>query len=295
MSMMRIIPQKIRRGVGFAWGRAWPQRSCLIPQSLKDESMNYLKSNQHRLLFVMGSGRSGTQLIANLLDASGKSVVFHEPNFMEDVGTMDMLRRDPVQAVRYWQEFRCVELYRRWKSAPEGMMYGEVNGTIRYQVQAIKQLFPEAKMVLMTRDGRGVVRSVMGWRQFYGPRSKGAFALAPLPGDPFELEWPNMNRFERICWGWQDTYELLMRHIPSTHWLTLEQSTSDFDYFDRQFTQNVSLSISHELWHQHTTQKSRNATKEYSFPAWDQWTDAQKLAFNRICGPTMRKLGYSID
>jgi hypothetical protein len=170
-----------------------------------------------------------------------------------------------------------------------------VNGTIRYQIQAIRQLFPEAKMLLMTRDGRGVVRSVMGWPQFYGPRSKGAFALAPLPGYPFETEWTSMNRFERICWGWQDTYELLMRHIPSTHWLTLEQSTSDFEYFERQFTQNIGLTISREAWQQHVSRKSRNASKEYGFPAWVQWSDAQKQAFIRICGPTMRKLGYSIE
>ncbi len=291
---MRVLPQSFRRKIGFAWGRAWPLRSIMIPKSLKREAMEYLKENQHRLLFVMGSGRSGTQLISDLLDASGKAIVFHEPNFHEDVGTMDILRRDPVQALRYWQEFRSVELYRRWKNAPVVMMYGEVNGTIRYQVQAIRQLFPEARMVLMTRDGRGVVRSVIGWPQFYGPRSKGAFALEPLPGDPFEVEWPEMSRFEKICWGWQDTYELLMRHIPPTHWLTLEQSTSDFDYFDRQFTQNVGLSISRELWKQHTTSKSRNSTKVYGFPSWEEWTAKQQEAFIRICGPTMNKLGYRL-
>lgn len=288
------LTKSIRHTVRFARGRAWALRSHLTPQSLKTNAFDYLKNNQNRLLFVMGSGRSGTQLISNLLDASGKAVVFHEPNFLEDVSTMDILRQSPEQALRYWQEFRSVELYRRWMKAPKDMMYGEVNGTIRYQIQAIKHLFPEAKMLLMSRDGRGFVRSVMGWPQFYGPRSKGAFALAPLPGDPFEADWPTMNRFERICWSWQDTYELLMRHIPHTHWLTLEQSTRDFEYFDRQFTRNVGLTISREVWQQYVSRRSCNATKEYAFPAWEQWTDAQKQGFIRICGPTMRKLGYSV-
>lgn len=104
-----------------------------------------------------------------------------------------------------------------------------------------------------------------------------------------------MNRFERICWSWQDTYELLMRHIPPTHWLTLEQATLDFEYFDRQFTRNVGLTISREVWQQHVSRRSCNATKEYAFPAWEEWTDAQKQGFIRICGPTMRNLGYSLE
>lgn len=292
---MKLLPQSIRRPISFAWGRAWSIRSRLIPGSLKVEANAFLADHQEKMLFVMGSGRSGTQLISDLLDASGEAVVFHEPNFKEDVGTMNILRRDHAQTLRYWEEFRGVEVYLRWQQAAGKTMYGEVNGTIRYQAQAIKQLYPRAKMLLMTRDGRGVVRSVMGWPQFYGPRSKGAFALEPLPGDPFEAEWSTMNRFEKICWGWQDTYESLMQHIPSTHWLTLEESTRDFNYFDQRFSRNVGLTISREVWQQHVSRKSRNATKEYGFPAWEQWTDAQKRAFTHICGPTMRKLGYGIE
>lgn len=242
----------------------------------------------------MGSGRSGTQLITDLLDRSGKAVVFHEPNFNEDVGTMDILRRDLQQAVRYWQEYRAVELYQRWINAPEGMMYGEVNGTIRYQTPAIKQLFPKAKIVLMTRDGRGVVRSIMGWKAFYSPHSKGAYALEPLPGDPFLQQWPQMCRFEKMCWGWRDTYELLMQYIPETHWLTLEKSTTDFDYFNQRFLQNVGLDVPYEVWQQRVTRKSNNASKQYGFPAWNDWSEEQKQQFIHICGATMHKLGYSL-
>jgi hypothetical protein len=292
---MKLLPQSISDQISLAWGRAWPLRSRLIPKSLKDEANAYLRERQSDMLFVMGSGRSGTQLISKLLDDTGRASVFHEPNYNEDVGTMDILRRDHEQAVLYWQEFRSAEVFRRWNSVPAGTMYGEVNGTIRYQVRAIKQLFPDAPIMLIARDGRGFVRSVMGWPQFYAPHSNGAFALAPLPGDKYEHEWSGMNRFSRICWSWQDTYELLMRYIPPTHWLTLEQATSDYGFFDRQFARNVGLPITQASWQRHVSRKSPNATRKYGFPAWEQWTEAQKQAFIRICGPTMRKLGYSIN
>lgn len=291
---MKLFRPKIRRGLSFAWGRAWALRSKMIPVAVKRESHTFLQAHQENLLFVMSSGRSGTQLISDLLDASGKAVVFHEPNFREDVSTMDILRSDAEQALRYWQEFRSVEVYRRWKAAPNASMYGEVNGTIRYQAHAIKQLYPRAKMLLLARDGRGVVRSVMGWPQFYNPGSKGAYALAPLPDDPFYLAWPRMTRFEKVCWQWRDTNESLMRFIPPSHWLALEHVTSDFNYFTERFSRNVGIDIPHEVWQAKVSHKSRNASGEYGFPAWEEWSGEQQESFVRICGGTMIKLGYEI-
>jgi hypothetical protein len=292
---MKNVFFSTRRAVAFAWGRCWSWRKHLISKAIKDEALGYLETNQARLLFVMGTGRSGTQLISDLLNASEKAVVFHEPNFREDVSTMDVLRRDHQQTLRYWREFRGVEIFKRWMKEPEGMLYGEVNGTIRYQAQAIRELFPKARMLLLSRDPRGVIRSVMGWKQFYGPGSKGAFALAPLSGDSFEAEWGDMSRFERICWGWQNTNQMLMKVIPPSHWLMLEKCTTDYEYFDRHFSQNVGIQITRQVWQQHVSQKSRNATKEYGFPAYDMWTEEQKQSFMRICGPTMQKLGYQVD
>ncbi len=266
-------------------------RSRLIPQSLKNQAYSFLYENQDKLLFVMGTGRSGTQLISNLLGSSQEAMVFHEPNFNEDVGTMDILRRDQELANRYWRHFRSVEIYRRWLRGPRGVMYCEVNGTIRYQAQAIKYNFPEARMLLMVRDGRSVVRSVMERPQFYGPHSKGAFALKPLPGDPFEAEFPTMNRFEKICWSWRDANEFLIKHVPTDCWISLERLVTDYDYFLAHLTNNK-LNISYKTWNELTSQKSKNSTRDYVFPSYESWSKCDRESFNRICGETNEKLGY---
>lgn len=284
----------MRRETKFAWGRAWRLRSKFIPRSQVLEAEAYLQQHQEAMIFVLGSGRSGTQLISDLLDRSGKAAVFHEPNFFEDVGTMDALRRDEALAERYWKDFRNVAVYRRWMSEPAATYYGEVNGTIRYQAPAIKGLYPKAKMFLMVRDGRGVVRSVMGWHQFYSPGSKGAYALEPLPDDPFYDDWPHMSRFERLCWSWRDTNEFLLRWIPESHRLRLEDMTSDYEYFVTHFSSHVGLDPSFDEWQERVSRRSRNASQEYHFPAWPEWTGEQQQSFVRICGSTMAKLGYAI-
>lgn len=207
---------------------------------------------------------------------------------------MDNLRRDPKLAIRYWEEFRSVEIYKRWLAAQSASIYGEVNGTIRYQAPAIKQLYPGANLFLMVRDGRGVVRSIMGWRQFYSPGSKGAYALAPPVDDPFHNEWASMNRFEKICWSWRDANEFLIPIIPDSHWLRLELITSDYAYFTEYFAQRVGIDVDYNTWLAVVSNKSRNATRKYGFPAWSDWSKEQKDSFTRICGETMVKFGYVI-
>lgn len=289
---VRKSAARLERELGFTWGRAWHLRARFLPVELCAEAHRFLTEHQNKLFFVMGSGRSGTQLITSLLDSSGATAAYHEPNFKEDVGTMDILRRDTALADRYWRDFRSVEVYRRWQRQAPGISYGEVNGTIRYQTPSIIKLYPEAGMLLMARDGRGVVRSVMGWPQFYGPDAHGAYALEPLPGDPFCEEWPRMTRFERVCWSWRDTNEFLMNCIPVNRRLQFERITSNYEYFAERFLGSIGLELSRDSWSRIVGQPSKNATANHGFPHWCHWGDAEQKAFWRICGDTMARLGY---
>ena len=284
---------RIRQIPRFIWGRAWRLRSILTPDSEKQEALKYLQEKQKNLLFILGSGRSGTQLISDLLEQTGETMVFHEPNFTEDVSTMDRFRRDQKELMDYWTHFRVVEIYRRWKMSPDIKFYGEVNGTIRYHAAVIKELFPNAKLFLMVRDGRGVVRSVMGWPQFYNRCSAGAYALKPLANDKAFVEWGGFTRLEKMSWGWQETNEFLMRHIPENNWLQLEKISSDYEYCNNRFFSKIGVNIPREVWDARMSKKSSNASKTYGFPVWNEWSDKDKVRYMSICRDTMNKLGYS--
>ena len=291
---VRKLAKPISRFIKILWGQVWWLRSKFMSRSLKQQAQIFLNENQANMILITGTGRSGTQLLSDMLASTGSARVFHEPNFWEDVGTMDFLRRDSNLSMQYWKDFRGVEVYRRWMEEPHLPFYCEVNGTIRYQIPAIKEIYPSSKLLMVVRDGRGVVRSVMGWPQFYGPGSKGAFALSPLPEDPYWSEWSRMSRFEKVCWSWNDTHEFLMRQIPEGRWLRLELLTTDFDYFTERLSKYIDIEISYETWNAAVSKRSRNATREYGFPEWKDWSGEQKDAFVRICGETMSKLGYAI-
>lgn len=291
-SLLTRLRRAARRRVAHEWGLAWPMRSRFISDDEKREAGAFLESRQEQMVFVLGAGRSGTQWLCELLRATAGPAIYHEPNFREDVATMDQLRRDPSLAQRYWREYRGVEVYRRWRAQPEARHYGEVNGTIRYQAPAIRALYPRAKNFLLARDGRGFVRSVMGFPEFYGTSKYPAYALEPLPGDPLLPLWPSLDRFEKVCWAWRDTYEFLIASNPPSQWLLLERLVSNYDYFQARLAGAIGVAVSRETWRGGAERKSDNSTAEHAFPAWDDWGRERQASFVRICGDTMTRLGY---
>ena len=192
--------RKIKDKCRWLKGRNWYLRSFFLTNKYKNKANDFIRRNQENSVFILGTGRSGTQLVSNLLRATGKVQVFHEPNFYEDVSVMPKHRKNQELTKIYWQQFRKYQIYERWRYSQDGTMYSEVNGTIRYQIPGIINELPDAKLLLLVRDGRGFVRSLMGWKQFYSSDSKDAYALSPLPGDPYYECWHDMSRFERICW-----------------------------------------------------------------------------------------------
>ena len=253
-------------------------------------SLHSLEQRQEDMFFILGTGRSGTQLLTSLLSHSD-AMLLHEPDFKDDVATMEAVRASRAKGEIYWKWFRSRQIDKRWQRNG-AKKYGEVTGTIRYHAPLLAELFPKSKLFLLSRDGRGFVRSLMGWKHFYGPKSKGAFALKPFPEDPMFSEWPRMTRFERVCWAWTETNEFLMRSIPKQDRVTLECIVRDRSYFEERIVKELGLEVPEGSWEAVTQAMSRNSSKTYDFPAWQDWTHVQRDAFKRICGDTMERLGY---
>ena len=289
---LRGVASSARQKLFMSWGRLWGLRSCTFSSSEKRDAHLYLSERQKNLLFILGSGRSGTQLVTQLLEASNRVAAFHEPNFFEDVATMDAFRKHPEGAMEFWRDFRSVAIYRRWRAASNKTHYAEVTGTLRYHVSTIQKLFPSCPIYLLSRDGRGVVRSVMGWPEFYGPRSRGAYALSPLPDDPYHTRWNAMSRFERICWAWRDANQGLMQDVPQVSWIQLERLSTGFQYAQDIFLHPAGIDLTHNTFNRCISTKSPNSSREYYFPAWKDWTHMQQHQFRDICGDTMIQLGY---
>jgi hypothetical protein len=194
---------------------------------------------------------------------------------------------------QYIQGYRKYSIYQKI-AARNVQCYGEVSGTLRHHVESLQEVFPWSKMMLLVRDGRDVIRSV--WRfDFYKEGTRGAYNLKPQQSDPYYERWNGMSRFEKLCWSWMWSIEYALQYIPAESVIHFESIIRDYEYFREKVLIPLGLNMKEDVWREGMSSKSPNATKQYVFPHWKDWSSIQKEAFKRICGLSMRKLGYELS
>ena len=242
------------------------------------ESWNYF--------FILGFGRSGTAFMANLLNHSPGAYVFHEP-VIEDFYAHVQAHYSPQKAIRYIRGFRKREIYTRTCHLFPGI-YGEVNGALRCHAGAIKEVLPRATLIHLVRDGRDVIRSHMS-RRTMTIKHPLSISIHPTKLDPWKTNWNKMDRFSKICWSWQEENARLRKTVGRL--VQFERILSSYDYFYNEVLEPCSIFIDKKDWEM-AISTPRNTTSNFKMPRWEDWSHAQQMRFNEICGEEMRNCGY---
>ena len=239
--------------------------------------------------FVLGFGRSGTAFMANLLDKAPDAYVFHEP-ILEDFYAHARMHWNTDDGDRYIQSFRKREIYTRMRRIHSGI-YGEVTSTIRCHAEAIKKTFSKVALIHLVRDGRDVVRSTFSKRTM---TIKNPFSMSihPDKSDYWYASWPDMDRFSRICWFWQEENRRLRKAVGKT--VQFEKILSSYEYFASEILGPCGIHIEKKDWNI-AIATPRNTTSKFSMPKWDDWAPDQKVPFGRYVGRKWRIMGTSIN
>ena len=240
-----------------------------------------------KFFFILAFGRSGTAFMADLLDKSPGSYVFHEP-VLEDFFAHARAHHDPQNANVYLRRFRKKEIFTRMRHIPSGS-YGEVNSLLRCHAEAIAKAFPGVVLIHLVRDGRDVIRSTFG-RRTMTIRNPFSRSIHPADSDPWKAHWSEMDRFARICWFWQEENRRLRTTIGKP--VQLERILSSYEYFRDEILGPCQLNIKKKDWEFAIT-SPRNTTSKFQMPKWNLWTTEQQKTFRKICGEEMENCGYS--
>ena len=258
-----------------------------------------------KFFFVLALGRSGTALIADLLSHSEDQEVRvnHEPSPI-----------DPkLMCLRYSGSFDDAldgMLRKRFQEVlandADRSIYGEVNSYLRYESRWLRKTFSPAILHLV-RDGRDFVRSAYT-RTVYTPWEE-HLPIVPKDDDPYAAHWSHMDRFEKLCWYWRHTNEMLQRDI-ADH-VRLEDVLESYEHARNQLIEPLGLEIPFETWRsaverpKNTSKQNIRAQKLRNFllrrhrprfqplPHWSRWDSEKKRRFWEICGDVMQSLGYS--
>jgi len=138
-----------------------------------------------RLFFITGMGRSGSFFLADLLNSPGVAV-YHETH--TDYKALVDAYWNPANAIEYIDGMRSRVIASRILAA-KCEVYGEVNGLLRFHVNALRR-FENATILHLVRDGRLVVRSGMNRKAFTPTDSNVTGRIEPWADDPYRERWP---------------------------------------------------------------------------------------------------------
>ncbi len=156
-------------------------------------------------VFMLSTGRTGTQTMANVLRLSAKVLAEHEPrprlvkssfDAYMDVENEDWMARwtDFVLAVR--DDFVL-------EANAKGQVYVESNNRLTYVAPAVAAAFPASKFIFSHRDPYQVIQSGMRRGAYAGPNMAWNFArIRPRAGEPYADAWETMTPLAKEAWRW---------------------------------------------------------------------------------------------
>ena len=262
-------------------------------------------------IFIIGSGRSGTLQMAKMLEnIEGvqahheylfenilKPSVLHRMGLIKSEGIKDILLETHVPAVHYSDE----------------PVWVDSSNALPWIIRPLYELFPNARFIHLLRDGRKVVSSfyhkfseimysdecVYKLNKWIAnpelllspPPEKKYWRPIPVKGEKYFEEFTKFNRFQRLCYYWQDCniriYESLSV-VPDNQKASfhLEDLVSDstvlecfLNIFGAKYDDSYLLKLKRPV----------NVHVPQNFPL----TENERVEFNSIAGHAMNMFGYS--
>jgi hypothetical protein len=161
--------------------------------------------SDHEAFFVLSTGRSGTQTLAEMLKMADNAHVWHHPQPYMIQETLEAYWDVIDKKTTFWSG-RGHIIRQAWD---QGLIHGETDHNMTPFCADIAKDIPNSRFVILVRDPREFVRSGMRRNYFRGTGEWEAGRLRPHETDPMAEGWSERSQFEQVAWLWAETY----RHI----------------------------------------------------------------------------------
>lgn len=205
--------------------------------SIKNWHHHIITSDITNPIFIIGSPRSGTTFLGEILDAIPNISYYYEPPIVKYYARLvyeDLVSFNQAKRFYTW-------IYRSLlKLAPREGGIKLVDKTPRniFIVEVLREIFPGAKFIHIYRDGRDVACSLLNkpWHlaesKKLNKREPGGYLYGPYPHFYIEsnrkLEYMQTSDIHRCIWIWKRHVEKgieLERKLPSYSYLNLKYET----------------------------------------------------------------------
>lgn len=268
-------------------------------------------SNETIPVFILGSGRSGSSMMAKLLSGIPDIEVHHEYlcTHIQQVGAMYYMQLMDMQETK--QKIEKIHGSAIYYS--KAKYWIDCSNKLSWIIQPLFELFPNAKFINIVRDGRKVassfyhklndemyddesVKIMQDWLNDRNnlpipPPEKKYWWNIPQQGQPFYEDFPKFDQFQRACYHWREINRVILKsleNIPKDQqlFIRLEELASDRDVL-KKFLGFIEVDYCEQFFE--LLQRPHNV----GFPIDFKLTDIQLKQFNEIAYDMMDKLGYA--
>ena len=261
-------------------------------------------------VFIVSSGRSGTQMCHKLLSTFHEVEAHHEYmcTHVQPLAVLHYI----VTASHDTAVKELTQLHSAAVFYSEADVWIDASNKLSWLIRPLLQLFPSAKFIHLVRDGRKVASSFFHklGEEIYDDRSvsilkaylaepdkhacpppeKKYWWNRPVPGHPLADTFGNFDQFQRICFHWAEVHRVILRdleQVPAEQQLTvkLEDLVACPEQTDK-FLRFLGLRCTD--YHVALLQRPHNVhvPQDYSL------NERQREQFWKIAGDMMRRFGY---
>lgn len=252
-------------------------------------------------MFVLSSGRVGTQTLSALFQLKHHVFVYHEPK--PNLYALSKLAyKYSGQLLEYeevWQEAFMTarkDLINHSFNCNKG--YIETSPQTTFLAPVILQVIPNVRFIHVVRDPRFVVRSGMR-RKWYEGHLADRTRIVPHSESEAGQKWETYTPFKKNLWLWAETNRWIMDFfsiLPNEQKITIHSEdifAADQETIEKIFS-FISASVPSKNKILGVVNKRLNAQKRGDFPTPDQWTEAMDIELRVVAGETAKALGYRL-
>ncbi|MDH3708428.1 MAG: sulfotransferase [Cyclobacteriaceae bacterium] len=262
-----------------------------------------VSSTDTKIVFFLGTHRTGTQLIANFFDQGFANVKschqLSSHKLLNILSTLMLHGYLPSSLFNSAVDFLLARRLRRMECST----YIETTGWNYVAAKRIIQTFPDVRVIHLVRDPREFVPSYLN---VIRNRRKSWIASYLVPfwtisavavGALGSHEWANMTPFDRLCWTWAYKNQYLENTYKSENYLLLrlEDLTNPKSRSGTLATLFAFIDIPLSEGDGDFLSQRHNTQFREEGETWRRWPMDKCQRLHNICGDLMSRYGYGTE
>jgi len=255
--------------------------------------------SEHPCIFVLSTGRVGTETLSALSKLASEYSVYHEPvPKIYRLGKLsyELNTNDVIESL-LTESFFTTRSVLFANALNKGCGYIETSPQVTFFAKIISKSMPNSKFIHLIRSPRDVVRSGMR-RKWFNNEEYDGNRIQPTESSAIEIDWEKASDFEKIIWLWAETNNWITKfseNISSDRFIVL-QSEAMFDGSKETLYRLFSFlnrKIPRDRLVRKVLHRKLNRQKVGEFPQSSEWTAEMDDKLLKIAGSVMKYHGYS--